>query len=60
VVLAEREAGLLGVPTGRPALRFVRISRDQCGDVVERVESVARGDRYLIEVDIIPPARTLR
>ncbi|MDT7599368.1 MAG: hypothetical protein QOK26_1445, partial [Pseudonocardiales bacterium] len=26
----------------------------------ERVESVARGDRYLIEVDIIPPARTLR
>ncbi|MCU1650206.1 MAG: GntR family transcriptional regulator [Pseudonocardia sp.] len=60
VVLAEREAGLLGVPAGRPALRFVRISRDQCGDVVERVESVARGDRYLIEVDIIPPARTLR
>ena len=57
VVLAPREATLLGVPAGRPALRFVRTSRDDRGEVVERVESVARGDRYLIEVDIIPSAR---
>jgi GntR family transcriptional regulator len=60
VVLDGREAELLGVSAGQPALRFVRTSRDQYGDVVERVESVARGDRYLIEVDLIPPARSAR
>jgi GntR family transcriptional regulator len=60
VVLDKREAELLGVPAGRPALRFVRTSRDQHGEVIERVESLARGDRYLIEVDIIPPGRRLR
>jgi GntR family transcriptional regulator len=55
VVLGREEAGLLGVGAGDPALRFVRTSRDQYGEVVERVESVARGDRYLIEMDIMPP-----
>jgi GntR family transcriptional regulator len=56
VVLGPDEAGLLGVRPGAAALRFVRTSRDQHGEVVERVESVARGDRYLIEMDIIPPS----
>lgn len=60
VVLERRDAELLGVPAGRPALRFVRTSRDQRGEVIERVESLARGDRYLIEMDIIPPAGTPR
>ncbi|WP_051343008.1 GntR family transcriptional regulator [Pseudonocardia spinosispora] len=60
VVLERRDAELLGVPAGRPALRFVRTSRDQRGEVIERVESLARGDRYLIEMDIIPPAGALR
>ena len=55
VVLTSRDADLLGVAPGAPALRFVRTSRDQRGEVVERVESLARGDRYLIEMDIIPP-----
>jgi len=55
VVLAGADAQLLGVPPGSPALRFVRTSRDDRGDVVERVESFARGDRYLIEMDILPP-----
>jgi GntR family transcriptional regulator len=55
VVLGPEQADLLGVDPGAPALRFVRTSRDQRGEVVERVESVARGDRYLIEIDIIPP-----
>jgi GntR family transcriptional regulator len=55
VVLGPEEADLLGVEPGAPALRFVRTSRDQHGEVVERVESVARGDRYLIEMDIMPP-----
>jgi GntR family transcriptional regulator len=56
VVLGPHEAALLGVRPGAAALRFVRTSRDQHGEVVERVESVARGDRYLIEMDIIPPS----
>lgn len=55
VVLTGVDAQLLAVPPGSPALRFVRTSRDDRGDVVERVESFARGDRYLIEVDILPP-----
>jgi GntR family transcriptional regulator len=55
VVLGPEEADLLGVEPGAPALRFVRTSRDQHGEVVERVESVARGDRYLFEMDIMPP-----
>ena len=55
VVLTARDADLLDVALGAPALRFVRTSRDQRGEVVERVESLARGDRYLIEMDIIPP-----
>lgn len=55
VTLDGTEAGLLGVVPGAAALRFVRTSRDQHGEVVERVESLARGDRYLIEMDIMPP-----
>jgi GntR family transcriptional regulator len=55
VVLGAGEADLLGVAPGAAALRFVRTSRDQHGEVVERVESLARGDRYLIEMDIMPP-----
>jgi GntR family transcriptional regulator len=55
VVLGREEARLLGVTPGAAALRFVRTSRDQHGEVVERVESFARGDRYLIEMDIMPP-----
>jgi GntR family transcriptional regulator len=55
VVLGDTEADLLGVAPGAAALRFVRTSRDQHGEVVERVESLARGDRYLIEMDIMPP-----
>ncbi|HEY2193560.1 MAG TPA: GntR family transcriptional regulator [Actinomycetospora sp.] len=55
VVLGSDEASLLGVEPGAPALRFVRTSRDQHGEVVERVDSLARGDRYLIEMDIMPP-----
>lgn len=55
VVLSAKDADLLGVAPGAAALRFVRTSRDHRGEIVERVESLARGDRYLIEMDIIPP-----
>lgn len=55
VVLDDRQAERLGVAAGEPALGFVRTSRDERKEIVERVESLARGDRYLIEMDIIPP-----
>ncbi|MEJ2870651.1 GntR family transcriptional regulator [Actinomycetospora sp. OC33-EN08] len=55
VVLDAGDAALLGVAAGAAALRFVRTSRDHRGEVIERVESLARGDRYLIEMEIIPP-----
>lgn len=55
VVLSEPDAGHLGVAAGEPALSFVRTSRDDRKEVVERVESLARGDRYLIEMEIVPP-----
>ena len=55
VVLTDPDAGHLGVEPGVAALSFVRTSRDDRKEIVERVESVARGDRYLIEMEIIPP-----
>ncbi len=56
-VLRADDARLLDVASGAAALRFVRVSRDQHGDVVELVDALYRGDRYLIEVDLKPPAR---
>ncbi|GAB2456082.1 GntR family transcriptional regulator [Jatrophihabitans fulvus] len=60
VVVAADDAALLGVDAGTPAFRFVRISRDHRGDVVEHVDAVYRADRYLIEVDILPPTEGRR
>lgn len=54
-VLTGDEARLLGVPAGAPALVFERVSRDQHGTVVEYVRAVYRGDRYRIEVELVPP-----
>lgn len=55
VVLTADDATLLGAEVGAPALRFVQVSRDQHGEVVELVHALYRGDRYLIELDIRPP-----
>lgn len=55
VVLTAGDAARLGTEPGAPALRFVRVSRDQDGEVVELVHALYRGDRYLIELDIRPP-----
>ena len=55
VVLSAPDARRLDVAAGVPALRFERISRDQDGEVVELVDALYRGDRYLIEIDIQPP-----
>ncbi len=56
VVPDAEVAELLGVPEGSAAFRFARTSRDQHGDVVEFVHAVYRADRYLIEIEIAPPA----
>ncbi|SHH40863.1 transcriptional regulator, GntR family [Jatrophihabitans endophyticus] len=60
VVPPTADTDLLGVPTGTAVFRFVRISRDHHGDVVELVDALYRADRYLIEVDILPPSEGKR
>jgi GntR family transcriptional regulator len=55
VVLDDDAAALLDTAPGSPALRFVRVSSDQHGDIVELVDAIYRGDRYLIEVELLPP-----
>lgn len=57
-VLAEGDdAALLDLEPGRPCLRFARTSRDETGEVVEWVDALVRGDRYLIELEITRPRR---
>ena len=55
VLVEGDDADLLGVPPGRAAWRFLRTARDESGTVVERVDALVRGDRYLIEVEIARP-----
>lgn len=57
VLVDGEDAALLGVPSGRPGWRFRRTSRDELGTVVERVDALVRGDRYLIELEISRPRR---
>ena len=57
VLVEGEDAALLGVPSGRAGWRFLRTSRDERGTVVERVDALVRGDRYLIEVEIVRPRR---
>jgi GntR family transcriptional regulator len=53
--LAEADvAELLEVDAGAPAFRFERTSRIEGDRVVEFVNSIYRGDRYRIVVDIFP------
>ncbi len=51
IALPRREAGLLGVATGRPALLIEGVGSDQSGDPVEYARSYVRGDRtrYYVE-----------
>ncbi|WP_018330265.1 GntR family transcriptional regulator [Actinomycetospora chiangmaiensis] len=49
------DAVLLDVAPGSPAWRFVRTSRDEHGEVVERVDALVRADRYLVELPITRP-----
>ena len=54
VVLTGREAALLSVARGSPALLFRRTTRDRTGTIVEVGEGLLRGDRsrFLIERSI--------
>lgn len=55
VLALDADAALLEVPSGSPAWRFVRTSRDEGGEVVERVDALVRADRYLVELPITRP-----
>lgn len=56
VVPSDADAALLEIASGTAAFRFVRVSRDHHGDVVELVDAIYRADRYLIEIDLLPPS----
>src|SRR5258706_1630018 len=53
-VTNEEESAALGVPLHSPAFLFERTSRDEFGRTVEFVQSVYRGDRYLVVTDLSP------
>jgi len=46
VILNEKEARLLGVTRGSPALLAKRITRDTKGIIIETVQTLYRADRY--------------
>jgi GntR family transcriptional regulator len=53
-VTNEEESDALGVPLHSPAFLFERTSSSEAGQVVEYVQSVYRGDRYQLVVELIP------
>ncbi len=46
VIMNEKEARLLGVTKGSPALLAKRITRDNKGNIIETVQTLYRADRY--------------
>lgn len=46
VILNEKEARLLGISRGSPALLAKRITRDTKGNIIETVQTLYRADRY--------------
>jgi GntR family transcriptional regulator len=46
VIMNEKEARLLGVTKGSPALLAKRITRDNTGIIIETVQTLYRADRY--------------
>jgi GntR family transcriptional regulator len=57
VPAGREEAGLLRVPVGSPAMAAERVTFLADGQALEYVQSVMRGDRYRIVVDLTKPAR---
>jgi GntR family transcriptional regulator len=52
------EAGQLAIPSGVPVARILRTLYDESGEVVEVLDSVLPGDRYVLRYEIIVPAAT--
>ena len=57
VRVGRKEAGLLRVPAGSPALAAERLTRLEDGRPLEYVQSIMRGDRYKIVLDLSRPGR---
>jgi GntR family transcriptional regulator len=57
VRVGREEAGLLRVPPGSPVLAAERLTRLEDGRPLEYVQSIMRGDRYKIVLDLSRPGR---
>lgn len=55
VVLDGSDAEVLGVPDGTPAFAAKRIAYLQDGRPIEYVESLLRGDRYVLDIELEAP-----
>jgi GntR family transcriptional regulator len=57
VRVSREDAALLRVPAGSPALAAERLTRLNDGRPLEYVQSIMRGDRYKIVLDLARPGR---
>lgn len=57
VLVGREDAALLRVPAGSPALAAERLTRLADGRPLEYVQSIMRGDRYKIVLDLTRPGR---
>ena len=57
MLVGREDAALLRVPAGSPALAAERLTRLADGRPLEFVQSIMRGDRYKIVLDLSRPAR---
>lgn len=55
--LSKRDAVLLGVEPGSPALQVDRVARDSAGDAVEASRSTYRADQYVLHLHLERPRR---
>jgi GntR family transcriptional regulator len=57
ILVGRDDAALLRVPAGSPALAAERLTRLADGRALEYVQSIMRGDRYKIVLDLSRPGR---
>ena len=57
VLVSREEGALLRIPAGSPALAAERLTSLKDGSPLEYVQSVMRGDKYKIVLDLTPAAR---
>lgn len=55
VIIGGSDAQMLGVPDGTPAFAVKRVAYLQDGRPVEYVESLLRGDRYILDIELQAP-----